>query len=83
VGQLVYEKENRLRMMMKMHGLEDSAYWIVQYSWFLLLYVVYAAAFLVFGHITQLAFFTRNDPGGYWSPQHSSPTLAIMLVGVF
>jgi len=27
--QLVYEKERRLRMMMKMHGLGDTAYWYV------------------------------------------------------
>lgn len=25
--QLVYEKEKKLRMMMKMHGLGDMAYW--------------------------------------------------------
>lgn len=50
-------------MMMKMHGLQDGAYWLVQYSWFLLLYVVYAAAFLLFGSVTQLALFTRSDYG--------------------
>lgn len=27
--QLVYEKERRLRMMIKMHGLGDTAYWCV------------------------------------------------------
>lgn len=27
--QLTYEKERRLRMMMKMHGLGDTAYWCV------------------------------------------------------
>merc|ERR1719383_296511 len=26
---LVYEKENRLRIMMKMHGLSDNSYWVV------------------------------------------------------
>ncbi|KAF5836372.1 hypothetical protein DUNSADRAFT_6008 [Dunaliella salina] len=31
--QLVYEKEFRLRVIMKMHGLPDSAYWIVSYVW--------------------------------------------------
>ena len=31
--QLVYEKEKRLRMMMKMHGLGDGAYWLITYSW--------------------------------------------------
>jgi hypothetical protein len=28
--QLVYEKEKRLRIMMKMHGLGDGAYWCVR-----------------------------------------------------
>lgn len=32
VGQLVQEKEHRLRMMMKMHGLQDGAYWCVLLS---------------------------------------------------
>ena len=31
--QLVYEKEKRLRMMMKMHGLGDGAYWLITYTW--------------------------------------------------
>ena len=31
--QLVYEKEKRLCMMMKMHGLGDGVYWLVAYSW--------------------------------------------------
>jgi hypothetical protein len=37
----VYEKERRLRMMMKMHGLGDSVYWLVCYVWYLLLHLVY------------------------------------------
>lgn len=36
---------------------------LVQYSWFLLLYVAYAAAFLAFGAITNLAVFTLNSYG--------------------
>lgn len=36
---------------------------IVQYCWCLLLYVVYAAAFLAFGTATKLALFTANDYG--------------------
>lgn len=47
--QLVYEKEKRLRMMMKMHGLGDVAYWVVTYLWFLLLYIVYIAIFIIVG----------------------------------
>lgn len=61
--QLVYEKEKRLRMMMKMHGLGDTAYWIVMYSWFLLLYVLYMAIFVFFGSIIGLNMFRKNSYG--------------------
>ncbi|WIA37022.1 hypothetical protein OEZ86_014006 [Tetradesmus obliquus] len=61
--QLVYEKEKRLRMMMKMHGLGDVAYWLVMYSWFWMLYVAYMIIFVVFGSIIKLNMFTRNSYG--------------------
>ncbi|GFH22555.1 ABC transporter domain-containing protein, partial [Haematococcus lacustris] len=59
--QLVYEKEKRLRMMMKMHGLEDTTYWSVTYLWFLVVYCIYILVFLVMGYITRLAIFTKTD----------------------
>lgn len=61
--QLVYEKEKRLRMMMKMHGLGDTAYWLVMYSWFLLLYMAYMFIFVFFGSIIGLNMFTKNSYG--------------------
>jgi hypothetical protein len=61
--QLVYEKEKRLRMMMKMHGLGDAAYWIVMYGWFALLYVAYMLVFVFFGSVMGLSIFTKNDYG--------------------
>lgn len=61
--QLVYEKEKRLRMMIKMHGLGDTAYWLVMYSWFLLLYVAYMCVFVFFGSIIGLNIFTQNNYG--------------------
>lgn len=61
--QLVYEKEKRLRLMMKMHGLSDGAYWLVMYSWYLLLYVVYITVFMVFGSGINLSLFTKNAYG--------------------
>lgn len=63
--QLVYEKEKRLRMMMKMHGLGDTAYWIVMYSWFFMLYVAYMIIFVFFGSIIGLNMFTKNSYGEY------------------
>jgi len=61
--QLVYEKEKRLRMMMKMHGLGDGAYWLVTYTWFAALYVVYMAIFVAFGSMIGLTMFTNNSLG--------------------
>lgn len=61
--QLVYEKENRLRMMMKMHGLGDAAYWIVTYGWFAVLYAAYMILFVFFGSVMGLSIFTKNDYG--------------------
>ena len=61
--QLVYEKEKRLRMMMKMHGLGDSAYWLVTYVWFLALYCVYVFIFMLFGSLIGLNMFRKNSYG--------------------
>ncbi|KIZ07740.1 hypothetical protein MNEG_0209 [Monoraphidium neglectum] len=61
--QLVYEKEKRLRMMMKMHGLGDGAYWLVTYTWFWALYVVYMIIFVAFGSLIGLNMFTKNSLG--------------------
>jgi hypothetical protein len=61
--QLVYEKEKGLRMMMRMHGLGDGAYWLVMYSWFLLLYVVYMVLFVLVGSLMGLSMLRKNSYG--------------------
>ncbi len=61
--QLVYEKEKRLRMMMKMHGLGNGAYWLITYTWDLLLYIAYMFIFIGFGSAIGLEIFRRNDYG--------------------
>ncbi|KAG2425810.1 hypothetical protein HXX76_013435 [Chlamydomonas incerta] len=61
--QLVYEKEKRLRMMMKMHGLGDGAYWLITYLWYLILYVIYMIIFMVFGAGVGLEIFRRTSIG--------------------
>ncbi|EFJ39320.1 hypothetical protein VOLCADRAFT_101115 [Volvox carteri f. nagariensis] len=58
--QLVYEKEKRLRMIMKMHGLGDGAYWLVTYLWYLMVYIVYMVFFVVFGTLIRLKVFTTT-----------------------
>jgi hypothetical protein len=48
---LVYEKENNLRIMMKMHGLGDGPYWLITYCYFLALSTVYVLLFVFFGSV--------------------------------
>lgn len=58
---LVYEKQQRLRIMMKMHGLGDGPYWMISYGYFLLISFIYMLVFVVFGSLIGLKFFTLND----------------------
>ncbi|KAL2515976.1 ABC transporter A family member 7 [Forsythia ovata] len=58
---LVYEKQQRLRIMMKMHGLGDWPYWMISYAYFLLISSIYMLCFVIFGSLIGLKFFTLND----------------------
>ena len=49
--------------MMKMHGLGDSAYWIIQYTWFLFIYCCYIAILLLVGSAINLQFFRLTNYG--------------------
>jgi hypothetical protein len=60
---LVYEKQQGLRIMMKMHGLGDGAYFSVQYLWFLLLYCAYMAVLIIVASAVNIGFFRRNSYG--------------------
>jgi ABC-2 family transporter protein len=68
MAMLVYEKEAGLRMMMKMHGLGDAAYWGVTYCWYLLLYIIYIIVFMLFGSIIGLQIFLKNSFGEHQVP---------------
>ncbi|GAU47777.1 hypothetical protein TSUD_193140, partial [Trifolium subterraneum] len=48
---LVYEKQHKLRIMMKMHGLGDGPYWTISYGYFLALSMIYMSCFVIFGSI--------------------------------
>ncbi|KAL6178096.1 hypothetical protein ACLB2K_049615 [Fragaria x ananassa] len=61
LANLVYEKQERLRVMMKMHGLGDGPYWMISYSYFLTIYMFYILCFVGFGSILGLNFFYRHD----------------------
>ncbi|KAK6924977.1 hypothetical protein RJ641_009303 [Dillenia turbinata] len=58
---VVYEKQQNLRIMMKMHGLGDGPYLMISYAYFLLISAVYMICFVVFGSLIGLKFFTLND----------------------
>ncbi|KAG2612542.1 hypothetical protein PVAP13_4KG297800 [Panicum virgatum] len=61
VTYLVYEKQHKLRTMMKMHGLGDGPYWIIYYLYFLIFSTVYMIVFVIFGSIIGVDFFKIND----------------------
>ncbi|GMH42708.1 hypothetical protein BSKO_10627 [Bryopsis sp. KO-2023] len=61
VNSLMYEKENHLRIMMKMQGLDDRAFYIVNYMWQLFLYVVFIIVFVAYGSFIGLTMFTRSS----------------------
>ena len=56
---LVYEKQHKLRTMMKMHGLGDGPYWIIYYLYFLIFSTVYMMVFIIFGSI--IGMISNND----------------------
>ncbi|XP_020683136.1 LOW QUALITY PROTEIN: ABC transporter A family member 7-like [Dendrobium catenatum] len=58
---LVYEKQQKLKIMMKMHGLKDGPYWLISYAYFFVLSSVYMLCFVIFGSLIGLKFFTLND----------------------
>lgn len=55
---LVYEKEVRLRVLMKMLGLGSFAYWVINYFFWLVVYILFSLVFFVFGSTVRL-------PSGY------------------
>ncbi|KAF7850561.1 hypothetical protein BT93_L5312 [Corymbia citriodora subsp. variegata] len=58
---LIYEKQQKLRIMMKMHGLGDGPYWLISYAYFLSISSIYMLCFVIFGSVISLKFFTLND----------------------
>ncbi|KAF8052340.1 hypothetical protein N665_1570s0001 [Sinapis alba] len=58
---LVYEKQQRLRIIMKMHGLGDGPYWMISYAYFLAISTLYVICLMIFGSAIGLKFFLLND----------------------
>ncbi|XP_058110850.1 ABC transporter A family member 7-like isoform X2 [Magnolia sinica] len=58
---LVYEKQHKLRIMMKMHGLGDGPYWLISYGYFFIISSIYMIWFAVSGSIIRLDLFRLNN----------------------
>ncbi|KAL6900778.1 hypothetical protein ACP4OV_005454 [Aristida adscensionis] len=58
---LVYEKQQKLRLMMTMHGLKDAPYWLISYAYFLSLSVAYMMLFMISGSVIGLDIFRLNS----------------------
>ncbi|CAN6237534.1 unnamed protein product [Urochloa humidicola] len=61
LSSLVYEKQQKLRAMMKMHGLGDMPYWIISYCYFLLISLIYMLLLVIFGSIVGVKLFASNS----------------------
>ncbi|VVB04510.1 unnamed protein product [Arabis nemorensis] len=61
LSSLVYEKQERLRIIMKMHGLGDGPYWMISYAYFLTISMLYFICLMIFGSAIGLKFFRLND----------------------
>ncbi|XP_018436846.1 ABC transporter A family member 7 [Raphanus sativus] len=61
LSSLVYEKQEHLRIIMKMHGLGDGPYWMITYAYFLSISMLYFICLIIFGSAIGLNFFRLND----------------------
>nr|CAB3446090.1 unnamed protein product [Digitaria exilis] len=61
LSNLVYEKQQKLRTIMKMHGLGDVTYWTISHCYFLLLSLLYMFFLVFFGSCAGIKLFTLND----------------------
>uniref|UniRef100_A0A0V0IV07 Putative ABC transporter A family member 7-like n=1 Tax=Solanum chacoense TaxID=4108 RepID=A0A0V0IV07_SOLCH len=61
LSSLVYEKQRKLRIMMKMHGLGDVPYWMITYAYFLVISLIYMSCYFGFGVLTGLTIFKLNS----------------------
>ncbi|PWZ26172.1 hypothetical protein Zm00014a_011819 [Zea mays] len=61
LSSLVYEKQQKLRAMMKMHGLGDMAYWTISYCYFLVISLLYMFLLVAFGAVVDIKLFAVNS----------------------
>lgn len=63
VGLLVYEKEKNLRSMMKMQGLGDASYWIINYAYYFVIHFCFQLLVWLFGAALGISMFLLTTPG--------------------
>ncbi|KAF8697365.1 hypothetical protein HU200_035958 [Digitaria exilis] len=84
---LVYEKEQKLILMMKMHGLKNAPYWLITYAYFLFLSAAYLMLFVIFGSLIGLDIFRLNSYGVqfvfYFIYMNLQIVLAFLLASFF
>ncbi|CAH2064992.1 unnamed protein product [Thlaspi arvense] len=61
LNSMVYEKQQRLRIIMKMHGLGDGPYLVISYAYFLAISTLYVICLMIFGSVIGLNFFRLNN----------------------
>ncbi|XP_055830380.1 ABC transporter A family member 7-like [Solanum dulcamara] len=87
LSSLVYEKQRKLRIMMKMHGLGDVPYWMITYAYFLLISLIYMCCYFGFGVLTGLTIFKLNSYGVqcifYFVFTNLQISMAFLLAAVF
>jgi hypothetical protein len=67
VNLIVYEKENRLRVIMKINGgLRDSVYWSVTYVFFATQFIIMCLFIYITGYVANMNFVRLHDAGVYW-----------------
>ncbi len=63
---VVYEKQYRLRVIMRMMGLTADVYWLVTYALEVLKYTVNMTAIFIVGRMFGLKYFNLHDQGLLW-----------------
>lgn len=62
VNLIVYEKESKLRELMKMSGMHMKYYWLVNYVYNFAMYVVVVVAFSISCYAVQIRLWTQTSP---------------------
>ena len=61
ISELVLEKENRIRQMMKLQGLDEISYMSATYLYHTVFYIIYAFFVFLLGVLLDLQFFLANS----------------------